>query len=295
MSRTGLFIGRFQPLHIGHVAVIEKALSELDSLIVGIGSAEKHHTAENPYTCEERKAMIESSVKGISCIVPIPDINDYSSWVKHVKKLAGEFDVVYSGNEIVNKLFEEKGYAIERVSEIGYISSSAIRDMMVRGGDWEKFVPKPTADIIQKINGEERVRALYKQYLNPIPAVDMIIKYNNGIVLVKRRDGKYALPGGFMEFGESAESAAIRETKEETGLDLKLEKLLGVYSDPKRDPRTHIISITFVGSGSGELKAGSDAKETMNVPIEDALEMELTFDHKKILEDYIKKGFYETK
>ncbi len=285
--KKGLFIGRFQPLHLGHASVIEKALQESDSLIIGIGSAEKHHTRENPFTYEERKAMIENSVSGNYSIVPIPDVNDYSKWVDHVKVISGEFDVVYSGNAIINDLFQKKGYNIRKITEDLYISSSAIRDMMTRGvSDWKKFTPGRVADFIGKIDGTERVRSLNKHFLNPAPAVDIIIKYNHGIVLIKRKDGRIALPGGFEEFGETTEATAIREAKEETGLDIELERLLGVYSDPNRDSRTHVISITYVARGSGELRGGDDAKEAFAVPLEDALKMDLAFDHKKILKDF---------
>ncbi len=285
---TGLFIGRFQPLHLGHVSVIEKALAEVDSLIIGIGSAEKHYTADNPFTYEERKSMIERSISGHYKIVPIPDINDYSKWVDHVVQIAGEFDAVYSGNAIVGELFQKKSYTVKPIVETLYISSTAIRDMMARRSEgWKKYMPDAVVSSIECIDGIERVRKLYKHYINPVPAVDLVIKYNGGIVLIERGDGKIALPGGFMEFGESAESAAVREAKEETNLDVKLEKLLGVYSAPDRDPRTHVISITYVATSiGGQLKGGDDAKQVLVVPLEEALQTELAFDHNKILEDY---------
>ncbi|MFH0868994.1 MAG: NUDIX hydrolase [archaeon] len=114
----------------------------------------------------------------------------------------------------------------------------------------------------------------------------MIINYNGRVVLIKRRDGSYALPGGFVEYGETTDSAAVREAKEETNLDIKLEKIIGVYSDPKRDPRMHVMSITYAATGSGKLKSGDDAKEAFVVSVEDAMKMKLAFDHNKILGDY---------
>ena len=119
--------------------------------------------------------------------------------------------------------------------------------------------------------------------------VDIVILYNGGVVLIKRKHepfkDHYALPGGFVEYGERVEDAAIREAKEETGLDVKLLRLVGVYSDPNRDPRGHTVTTAFLALGTGELKAGDDAKEVHVVPVEKALKLPLAFDHEKILRD----------
>ncbi|NJE05026.1 NUDIX hydrolase [Thermococcus sp. M36] len=119
--------------------------------------------------------------------------------------------------------------------------------------------------------------------------VDLVILYNNGIVLIKRGrepfKGHYALPGGFVEYGERVEDAAVREAKEETGLDVRLLRLVGVYSDPARDPRGHTVTAAFLAVGTGELKAGDDAKDVHVVPIDEALKLPLAFDHGKILRD----------
>ncbi len=118
---------------------------------------------------------------------------------------------------------------------------------------------------------------------------DGIILYNNGVVLIKRKHepfkDRFALPGGFVEYGESIEEALKREMKEETGLDVRPIRLVGVYSDPSRDPRGHTVTAAFLCVGEGELKAGDDAKEVHVVPIDEAFKMELAFDHSKILRD----------
>ncbi|MEM1874937.1 MAG: NUDIX hydrolase, partial [Candidatus Hadarchaeales archaeon] len=97
---------------------------------------------------------------------------------------------------------------------------------------------------------------------SPRLAVDAVIKAKNGIVLVRRKNppfrGKWALPGGFVKYGEKVEEALTREVKEETGLEVEIEKLLGVYSDPSRDPRGHVVSICFLAKVvSGKMRAGS--------------------------------------
>lgn len=122
---------------------------------------------------------------------------------------------------------------------------------------------------------------------NPIPTVDIIIELDNGIVLIKRKNPPYgwALPGGYVDYGESLEDAAIREAKEETSLDITLIHQLHTYSDPNRDPRAHTISTVFVAKGVGEPKASSDAKEIKVFSI-DELPKDLAFDHRDILHDY---------
>lgn len=124
---------------------------------------------------------------------------------------------------------------------------------------------------------------------NPFPTVDIIIEVEGGIVLIKRRNPPpgWAIPGGFVDYGESVEAAAIREAKEETGLDVRLTRLLGVYSDPGRDPRSHTISTVFVARASGRPVADDDAADA-GVFMDSTLPEEIAFDHRAILEDYFK-------
>jgi len=125
------------------------------------------------------------------------------------------------------------------------------------------------------------------KYKNPLPTTDIIIEHKGGIVLIKRKytPKGWALPGGFVEYGESLESAAVREAKEETGLNVRLARQFHTYSNPKRDARRHTISTVYVAKGKGALKAGDDAKEA-EVFRKNKLPSRLMFDHKKILNDY---------
>jgi len=133
-----------------------------------------------------------------------------------------------------------------------------------------------------------------KKYRNPIPTVDIIIEVEapsgkEGIILIKRKNPPYgwAIPGGFLDYGETVEHCAVREAKEETSLDISDLRLLGVYSDPERDPREHTVSTVFVARGRGVPKAADDAKE-LAIFTEDSLPSPLAFDHSKILADYFK-------
>jgi len=141
-----------------------------------------------------------------------------------------------------------------------------------------------------------------KQYRNPFPTVDIIIEVeigsegplsqreNNGIVLIKRKNPPYgwAIPGGFVDYGESLESAAVREALEETSLEVELLYQLGAYSNPMRDPRHHTISVVFVAKANGEPEAADDAKD-VGIFTSSSLPSKMAFDHEKIIQDYFEK------
>jgi ADP-ribose pyrophosphatase YjhB (NUDIX family) len=126
---------------------------------------------------------------------------------------------------------------------------------------------------------------------NPFPTVDIIIEVEGGIVLIERKNPPHgwAIPGGFVDYGETVEAAAVREAKEETGLEVVLTRLLGVYSDPSRDPRHHTISTVFVAAASGRPVADDDAADA-DVFTEDSLPYNIVFDHREILADYFSTG-----
>jgi len=129
--------------------------------------------------------------------------------------------------------------------------------------------------------------AKVKDYRNPLPTVDVIIELPEGIVLIERRNEPFgwAIPGGFVDYGESLEDAARREMLEETSLTIGDLQLLGCYSDPARDARSHNISTVYVSTATGTPKAGDDAAGLAVFPL-DALPQPLCFDHAKIIADY---------
>jgi len=129
-------------------------------------------------------------------------------------------------------------------------------------------------------------------YSNPVPTIDVIIEVGGeggekGVVLIYRKNDPkaWALPGGFVDYGETLEQAAVREAREETGLEIEAAEQFHTYSDPRRDPRRHTISTVFIAKAKGRPRPGDDA-ERVGVFTTESLPPSLAFDHKKILEDY---------
>jgi len=134
-----------------------------------------------------------------------------------------------------------------------------------------------------------------KKHRNPVPTVDIIIEIQRedgkeGIVLIKRKNPPHgwAIPGGFVDYGESLEEAAAREAKEETSLDVQIKRQFHTYSDPDRDPRQHTISTVFAATAQGQPRARDDAQE-VGVFTRDEIDFPLAFDHSRILEDYFEQ------
>jgi 8-oxo-dGTP diphosphatase len=125
------------------------------------------------------------------------------------------------------------------------------------------------------------------RYKNPYPTVDIIIEYLSGVVLVYRKNPPHgwALPGGFVDYGESVEDAAVREAREETSLNVEDLQLFNVYSAPDRDPRFHTITTVFVARGAGDLLARDDAEDVRVFSLGDLPEP-IVFDHGTILKEY---------
>ncbi|MGH7909850.1 MAG: NUDIX domain-containing protein [Thermodesulfobacteriota bacterium] len=131
-----------------------------------------------------------------------------------------------------------------------------------------------------------------KEYRNPSPTVDVILQSGSKILMIRRKKepfkNRLALPGGFIDEGETAEEAAKREILEETSLEVEPIEILGVYSDPKRDPRKHIMSVVFVGIVTGGTeKPGDDAQGIEWKELDELNASELAFDHMQIIRDYV--------
>lgn len=163
----GFYVGRFQPYHLGHLAVLQQIADEVKEIVVGIGSAQASHTPDNPFTAGERVTMIHSALKNLdtTCyVIPLPDIKRNAVWVSHVQSMTPHFDIVYSNNPLVVELFTEAGVEVRRppMYKRENYSGTRIRKMMRDGSDWEKLVPEAVAEVITEIKGIERLQNICK-------------------------------------------------------------------------------------------------------------------------------------
>lgn len=126
-----------------------------------------------------------------------------------------------------------------------------------------------------------------EKFCNPFPTVDIIIEIAGGIVLIERKNPPpgWAMPGGFVDYGESVEAAAVREAKEETCLDVKLTEQFYTYSDPSRDPRHHTLAVVFIATATG-MPRGADDARVAQIFYQHNLPAPIAFDHAAILRDY---------
>lgn len=157
--KTALYIGRFQPFHLGHLSVIKNALKESDRLIIGIGSSQESKTKNNPFTARQRIKMIRSALKeaGISSkrykIILLKDIVECDKeWVDYVLKKSPKFQIIYTGNPWTIKCFiKVKGIKLKRIKKDIDISSTKVRKLILQAKKWHNLVPKPVAKEILKI------------------------------------------------------------------------------------------------------------------------------------------------
>ena len=163
-----LFVGRFQPFHKGHLKVIQDASKKYNEVIVGIGSSQYGFTLDNPFTADERRIIIEKSLKNIGIknykIVLIPDIHNHPKWVDHVLSIVSDFDVVISNSLLTKQLFSEKGYMVKEtpVYYENKYSGTEIRNRMIKGTRWKHLVTLETFNVIRDIDGVKRIKELTK-------------------------------------------------------------------------------------------------------------------------------------
>jgi len=168
MVNRGLYVGRFQPFHLGHLEAIKDVLKEVDELAIVIGSAQYSHNIHNPFTAGERLVMIRRALQGAGVdysrlwIVPVPDVHLHMLWVSALEGYTPRFNVVYSNEPLTRRLFMEAGYDVKsiRFFQRKLYTSTLVREKMLAGESWTKLVPKSVADFINEIDGVNRLRDL---------------------------------------------------------------------------------------------------------------------------------------
>ncbi|NKQ38783.1 MAG: nicotinamide-nucleotide adenylyltransferase [Methanosarcinales archaeon] len=160
--KRAFYVGRFQPYHLGHHAVLNMIAKEVDELVIGVGSAQKSHEVENPFTAGERIVMIQYALQDMDIqhyTIPIEDIQQNTIWVSHVLSKTPPFDIVYSNNPLVIQLFEEASIKVMRppIYKRNIYSGTLIRDKMLKGENWQEFVPDSVANFIEEFNGIDRL------------------------------------------------------------------------------------------------------------------------------------------
>jgi nicotinamide-nucleotide adenylyltransferase len=164
----GLYVGRFQPFHLGHLDAIKYCLKQLDELVIVIGSAQYSHNSNNPFTAGERlvmvrRALLEAGVDYSKLwIVPVPDVHLHMLWVSAVEGYTPKFNVLYSNEPLTRRLFMEAGYPVKDMPlfDRKVYMSTVVREKMSKGDSWMELVPKSVADFILEIDGVNRVRDL---------------------------------------------------------------------------------------------------------------------------------------
>jgi len=161
-----LFIGRFQPFHLGHLLLLERLSKQYEEIIIGIGSSQYQNTSDNPFSESERKQMITQSLTAVGIhtfrIVAIPDIHDPPRWVDHVCSIVSDFDVIIANNPFTRKLFSEKGYVVKGTAffDRKRYSGKEIRRRIIQDEPWNELVPEVVFKIITDIDGINRIKSM---------------------------------------------------------------------------------------------------------------------------------------
>jgi len=163
---NGLLIGRFQPFHLGHLDALEFALSKVEKLWIGIGSSDKPNQKQNPFSADERKQMILSSIdESISDriqIFYIPDLENHEKWIESIDTIVPKFDVIFSNDELTQFLYSKREIKVISVpfTNRDVLSGTNIRDKINSNQKWENLVPDGTKKILQELGANDRLKSL---------------------------------------------------------------------------------------------------------------------------------------
>ena len=162
----GLLIGRFQPFHLGHLDAVMFGLSKVENLWIGIGSSNKHNEIRNPFSIDERREMIFSSIEPSIInsirIFNIPDVDNHKKWAFHVDSIVPKYDLVFTNDEFTQILFEKHKSNVVSVplKEREKFSGTNIRQLILDDKNWQDLVPKGAQNVLEKINAKERLKNL---------------------------------------------------------------------------------------------------------------------------------------
>ena len=162
----GLLIGRFQPFHLGHLDALRFALSKVDKLWIGLGSSNKPLEKNNPFSAEERKEMILSSIdksmKQRIQIYFIPDLENHIKWIEFIATLVPKFDVIFTNDELTKHLYSKRDVEVLSIPFVNrdVLSGTNIRDLIISDQKWGDLVPEGTRNLLNKINAKERLKIL---------------------------------------------------------------------------------------------------------------------------------------
>jgi len=165
---TGLYIGRFQPFHLGHLEAVKHILGKVDELVIVVGSAHDSHTVENPFTAGERITMIRLALKEAKTdanrytVLPLPDAEFHKVWVSHLLSQTPSFDLVFTNEPLTGRLLKEAGMRVEKIPLFNRTSFTAteVRKRIIEAKNWEELLPKSVATYVKQIKGEERMREI---------------------------------------------------------------------------------------------------------------------------------------
>lgn len=166
LGMDGLLIGRFQPFHLGHLTALNFALSKVDRLWIGLGSSNKPLQKNNPFSAEERKKMIlssiDDSVKNKIEIYFIPDFENHQKWVSHIDSIVPKFDIVFTNDEMTKYLYEKRKTKVSQIpfAQRDRLSGTNIRDQILCDQPWEDLVPEGTKNFLKEINAKQRLKNL---------------------------------------------------------------------------------------------------------------------------------------
>ena len=168
MSR-GIFIGRFQPFHLGHIAAIKFAFKKVDELAIVVGSAQASYESQNPFTAGERISMIKDSLNADSMmdckktlIIPVPDTNIHSTWTHSVDMLVPKYDIVFTNNTFTGYLFVQRNIEVTEPKLLNRsdLSGTEIRRRMMKNLKWTHLVTEQTQSVIERVGGVERLKKI---------------------------------------------------------------------------------------------------------------------------------------